>query len=140
MEKSSGSGDERVRAAARAVSQGDITELSRLPAPPQGVKNMMEAVQLLLGRPVHIATDYGKALALLKLRGPGKESLVQQIHALDVHQVDMEAALKAKQALAADSVETMQNKSMASVSLFNWARAMVEAVESRGEGQTSQGK
>ncbi|RUS78851.1 hypothetical protein EGW08_013393 [Elysia chlorotica] len=131
MEKSSSTGDDAVRAAARAVTQGDITELSAFAAPPQAVKAMMEAVQLLLGQPVHVATDFGRAKRLLK--ATRKEGLLQQISERNIDLVAMDAARRAKQSLGPYSAEQMKNVSMAGVSLFNWVTAVIEAVERRGE-------
>ncbi|GFS16671.1 retrovirus-related Pol polyprotein LINE-1 [Elysia marginata] len=131
---------EKVRAAAQAISRGDLQELKTLAAPPQGVKDTLEAVQFLLGRPAHVATDYKKALKLLS--GVGKESLTQQILDRDVQQVDPSAALRAKDVIKSHSLQDITNKSKASVAIFRWATAMIEAVESRGETHTAtpQGK
>ncbi|GFN79482.1 kyphoscoliosis peptidase [Plakobranchus ocellatus] len=109
------------------VSYGDFCELRSLKHPPQAVKELFLALLLLLGEPVHKATDWRRRLRLLKTSK--RDGVLQRMVELNVRHIDLGTALKAKDALKPFTVEIMRNVSAAAASFFLWACAMIEAVE-----------
>ncbi|GFN79485.1 hypothetical protein PoB_000599100 [Plakobranchus ocellatus] len=89
--------EEQVKMAAVAVSYGDFCELRSFMHPPQAVRELFLAVLLLLGEPVHKAS---------------------QVLECNVRHIDLGTALKAKDALKPFTVEIMRNVSAAAEALF----------------------
>ncbi|GFN79481.1 kyp peptidase [Plakobranchus ocellatus] len=132
--------DSKVKVSAEVASlRPDLQEISSFAAPPQAVKDVITAVQLLLGKPIHIATDWKEARKVLKA---GKDDIVRQIAQRAVEQVDLESALKAKDIIKNYTEARILGVSRGSAGLFRWVTTTIEAVESRcgGDSQRKEGK
>ncbi|GFR98893.1 dynein heavy chain 6 [Elysia marginata] len=130
MEKSRGNGGERVTAAAQGVNKSCVQILKCLSTPPPPVKDLMEAVTLLLGHPAHIAKDFNRVKSVM-----ASPDFLQQIRTRQPEHVDATSAHRAKDVISAYSAETMKKAAAASTGLFYWAKAMTQAVEHHGESQ-----
>ncbi|XP_048764163.1 uncharacterized protein LOC125672096 [Ostrea edulis] len=102
----------------------DLDYIKNLPAPPQAIKDTMEAVTLLLGYPPRQARNWSFIRQLCN-RGP----LLNKMHEFQCEEVNLNLAKKARNILSLYDRNMIMSKSCAAVSVFIWAESTMTEVD-----------
>nr|XP_022319677.1 dynein heavy chain-like protein MAL7P1.162 isoform X2 [Crassostrea virginica] len=104
--------------------KGDIKELKALAAPPQAVKNTMEAVALLLGYSPSQAKNWS-FLRQLCNRG----SFLNRMQEVQCKEIKMASAKRARSLISPYNQDKIESISKATVQMYNWAEGTLAEVD-----------
>ncbi|KAK3091414.1 hypothetical protein FSP39_019733 [Pinctada imbricata] len=121
---------EKLRHNILVMDQSTAAELRTYTHPPDGVRQSIMAVLMLLEYPKRDVKDWKACQNILSRTG--KESLMRRVAMFDPKYCFLDIALGAKKVIEPFSLEEIRDVSNGAAAFYNWASGMIKEVESTG--------